>query len=285
MASRVEDDLKCPTCLEIFQDPVFLPCGHSFCRACVQQWWQEKRDGSCPACRKKCRSEDVPSNLALKNACETFKQASVESDNICILHQEERKLFCMDHQELACLNCTSTERHSGRTFCSINDNEMTKGHVKKLQESLQCAMKRQTEYKKIIDDWNEHATYTKKHRETAEIQIKKDFEEFRRFLQAEEAARLAALKDEKEQKSRRMQRRIDLLDNDIAALLATIRSTEEQLTSDPVPFMKNFQDAMNRIQRLPGRHERPRPGALLDEAKHVGNLKFRVWERMKELVS
>nr|XP_049577402.1 E3 ubiquitin-protein ligase TRIM35-like [Syngnathus scovelli] len=114
-----------------------------------------------------------------------------------------------------------------------------------------------------------------------ESKIKKDFEELCRLLQVEEEARLSAVREEEQEKSCRM-KKIEALSKDRAALSDAIRSAE-QVTSDPVFFIKNFQTAMIRIQKLP---EKPEllPGALLDKAKHVGNLKFDVWERMKEMV-
>ncbi|KAJ4943557.1 hypothetical protein JOQ06_006057 [Pogonophryne albipinna] len=42
MASRLEEDLCCSVCHDIFKDPVVLSCSHSFCRACLQSWWTEK---------------------------------------------------------------------------------------------------------------------------------------------------------------------------------------------------------------------------------------------------
>uniref|UniRef100_A0A3B3Z8N7 Zinc finger RING-type eukaryotic domain-containing protein n=1 Tax=Periophthalmus magnuspinnatus TaxID=409849 RepID=A0A3B3Z8N7_9GOBI len=36
MASRSEDDLTCPTCMNIFNNPVLLSCGHSSCSECLQ---------------------------------------------------------------------------------------------------------------------------------------------------------------------------------------------------------------------------------------------------------
>ncbi|XP_077407372.1 E3 ubiquitin-protein ligase TRIM35-like [Vanacampus margaritifer] len=282
MASRVEDDLKCPTCLEIFQDPVFLPCGHSLCCACVQQCWEQKGNRSCPVCRKKCRSKYPPPNLALRNACETFKQASMESDDICILHKQKLTLFCLDHQELVCLVCMDTKRHAGHTFRRIN--EVAKRHREKLQESLQGAKETLEDYKDAIDVCNEHARYVKVQRETAESKMKKDFEELCRFLKAEEEARLSAVRHEEEEKSRMMKEKIEILDKDMAAVSDVVRSAEEQLTSDPVAFMKNFKNAMSRIQKRSKPEDLPGE-ALLDEGKHVGDLKFRVWERMKEMVS
>ncbi|XP_077358393.1 E3 ubiquitin-protein ligase TRIM35-like [Festucalex cinctus] len=281
MATIVEDHLKCPSCLEIFKNPVTLPCGHSFCRACVQQWWNQKGDQTCPVCRTNFRSIDIPLNLALKNVCEAFSQASVRSD-ICKLHKEKTKLFCLDHQELVCLICRDAKIHTGHKFRPLD--EVHKDHKDKLQEGLKKAKKRLKDYKKKRDNCNEQATYIKVQRQQVENKIKKNFEELRRFLQAEEEARLSAVREEEQKKTRMMKEKIETLSRDMAALSDVIRSTEELLTSDPVSFLKNFQLAMIRIQKLPGK-PKLLPAALLDEVKHVGNLKFSVWERMKETIS
>ncbi|XP_077407387.1 tripartite motif-containing protein 75-like [Vanacampus margaritifer] len=262
MASLAEDHLQCPTCLEIFRDPVVLPCSHNFCRACVQQWWEQKGDRTCPVCRTEFRSIDVPLNLALKNICEAFSQASVESDDICSLHKEKLKLFCVDHQELVCHICRDSKIHAGHKFFPFI--EVHENHKDKLQDGLQDAKKRLKNYIETRDNCNEQATYIKVQREQAENKIKMDFEELHRFLQAEEEARLSAVREEEEEKSRMMKEKIQALSRDMAALSDEIRSTEEQLTSDPVSFMKNFKDAMTKIQKLP---DEPKllSGALLDE--------------------
>ncbi|XP_077406916.1 zinc finger protein RFP-like [Vanacampus margaritifer] len=266
MASLAEDHLQCPTCLEIFKDPVMLPCSHNFCRACVQQWWEQKGDRSCPVCRTEFRSLELPINLALKNICEVFSQASVESDDICSLHKEKLKLFCVDHQELVCLICKDAKIHAGHKFCPLI--EIHEDHKKKLQDGLQGAKKRLKDYTETRDNCNEQATYIKVQREQVENKIKMDFEELRRFLQAEEEARLSAVREEEEEKSRMMKEKIQALSRDMAALSDEIRSTEEQLTSDAVSFMKNFRTMMTKIKKLP---YKPKllSGAPLDEVKHL----------------
>ncbi|XP_057705185.1 E3 ubiquitin-protein ligase TRIM35-like [Corythoichthys intestinalis] len=281
MAERLEEHLQCPTCLDIFKDPVILPCSHNFCRACLQQW-KDAGERSCPVCWTKFGSMELPSNLTLKNLCEDLSRASVKSEDLCSLHEGKLQLFCLDHQELVCLVCRDAEIHIGHTFQPLD--EVVKGHHEELQRGLQKAKERLQDYNDCRENFNEQAEYIKVQRENVEGKIKKDFEELRRFLDVEEEARLAAVREEKKKKSQTMKEKMVALDRQMAALSNFIRSTEEQLASGNVSFMKKFKTAMSGIQELP---EKPHllPGGLLDEAKHVGNLKFKVWERMKETLA
>ncbi|KAJ4934900.1 hypothetical protein JOQ06_007681, partial [Pogonophryne albipinna] len=45
---------------------------HSFCKACLQNWWDGKEVKECPVCKRKSSRGEPPCNLALKNLCETF---------------------------------------------------------------------------------------------------------------------------------------------------------------------------------------------------------------------
>lgn len=45
-----ESSLECPLCLELLYDPVTLPCGHVFCKFCLERSMKEK--AICPMCRE-----------------------------------------------------------------------------------------------------------------------------------------------------------------------------------------------------------------------------------------
>ncbi|KAG7221442.1 hypothetical protein INR49_017211 [Caranx melampygus] len=47
-----EEQFTCSICLEVFVEPVSTPCGHSFCKACLQGYWNHSKKFSCPMCKK-----------------------------------------------------------------------------------------------------------------------------------------------------------------------------------------------------------------------------------------
>lgn len=136
--SMLEDELSCPVCCEIFKDPVVLKCSHSFCRACLQQFWIKKSKRECPVCRRKCLLTEPTVSLALKNVADTFLReqerrgaaagtgAGGSKDAVvvfvkCSTHEEALKLFCLDDFEVLCCVCHTSKKHQGHRVCPIEE--------------------------------------------------------------------------------------------------------------------------------------------------------------------
>lgn len=47
-----EEMFQCSICLDVFVDPVTIPCGHNFCMACVLEHWDSTNLCQCPMCQK-----------------------------------------------------------------------------------------------------------------------------------------------------------------------------------------------------------------------------------------
>lgn len=138
-SSMLEDELSCPVCCEIFREPVVLKCSHSFCRACLQQFWSKKKARrECPICRRKCSLTEPTVSLALKNVADTFlreqerrtaaaRPGSGSGEEVgaaeekCVAHEEVLKLFCMDDLEVMCCVCQTSKKHQGHNVCPLGE--------------------------------------------------------------------------------------------------------------------------------------------------------------------
>lgn len=112
-----EEQLLCPICLDLFNQPVSTPCGHNFCRDCIQSYWQCANLSQCPVCKQKFyRRPELKVNTFISEVASHFKK-SVEK-------REE--------------NETSTEGqssgHKGDVSCDVCIGK----RVKALKSCLDC---------------------------------------------------------------------------------------------------------------------------------------------------
>lgn len=100
------EDINCPVCFEIFKTPVLLSCSHSICKDCLQQFWKNRDTQDCPICRRTSSRDEPLCNLVLKNLCESITAESASgSEEVCSLHNEKLKLFCLDDKQPVCIVC------------------------------------------------------------------------------------------------------------------------------------------------------------------------------------
>ncbi|KAM9402478.1 E3 ubiquitin/ISG15 ligase TRIM25-like [Salvelinus alpinus] len=47
-----EEQFLCSVCLDVFTEPVSMPCGHNYCKACISGYWDTSDLCQCPMCKK-----------------------------------------------------------------------------------------------------------------------------------------------------------------------------------------------------------------------------------------
>ncbi|XP_059506493.1 E3 ubiquitin/ISG15 ligase TRIM25-like [Stegostoma tigrinum] len=81
----LEDELTCSVCLRVYQDPVTLPCQHSFCLNCIEGVWAQTagpRKFECPDCHRKFKHKPtLERNATLYNIVAKYKQTQSPADS------------------------------------------------------------------------------------------------------------------------------------------------------------------------------------------------------------
>ncbi|XP_061566223.1 E3 ubiquitin-protein ligase TRIM11 isoform X2 [Cololabis saira] len=74
-----EEQVHCSICLDVFTNPVSIPCGHNFCQGCILGYWKTSPLYQCPMCKKSFyKRPDISVNTVLREIAEQFKQIRVK---------------------------------------------------------------------------------------------------------------------------------------------------------------------------------------------------------------
>ncbi|XP_067896125.1 uncharacterized protein [Heterodontus francisci] len=96
-AKALEEELNCAVCLQMYQDPVALPCQHSFCLKCIEDVWTQAvdRDGfSCPQCHRKFNSKPSLERIIPTVTCDHCIDSQSPAVKTCLKCETS---FCCFH--------------------------------------------------------------------------------------------------------------------------------------------------------------------------------------------
>uniref|UniRef100_A0A8C2I514 E3 ubiquitin-protein ligase TRIM39-like n=1 Tax=Cyprinus carpio TaxID=7962 RepID=A0A8C2I514_CYPCA len=69
------EELQCSVCLDVFTNPVSTPCGHNFCKRCLNQCWNNSQNCYCPFCKETfSKRPDLKINTALRQVVQLFEE-------------------------------------------------------------------------------------------------------------------------------------------------------------------------------------------------------------------
>ncbi|KAI2666904.1 E3 ubiquitin-protein ligase TRIM35 [Labeo rohita] len=155
--------------------------------------------------------------------------------------------------------------------------------IDKLNAALKSLKEKLKHKENIKGEFEKTVKHIKSQAEHTERQIKQQFEKLHQFLRDEEEATITALREEEEQKKQMMKEKLEEINRHISALSHTIKDTEETMKASDVCFLKEFPVSMERVQISQPDPQTP-SGALIHVPCYLGNLPFRVWKKMQDIV-
>uniref|UniRef100_A0A672LW79 Tripartite motif-containing protein 16-like n=1 Tax=Sinocyclocheilus grahami TaxID=75366 RepID=A0A672LW79_SINGR len=148
------DDFLCAVCQDLLKDPVAIPCGHSYCKSCITDCWDQEdqmRVYSCPQCRQTFSPRPaLARNTMLVEVVEKLKKRKYSTDcyagagdvqcDVCTGRKYRAVKSCLVCQESYCQ--AHFERHE--EFHSRKPHKVTEA-TGRLQEMI-CQ-----KHKKILE--------------------------------------------------------------------------------------------------------------------------------------
>ncbi|KFP51061.1 Zinc finger protein RFP, partial [Cathartes aura] len=194
---NLQDEASCSICLELFQDPVSIHCGHSFCRACITRSWEGLTTNfCCPRCRETVPQQSLRPNWELANIIQVTKSLNLQpvrevegGENLCKEHQEALKLFCEDEERLICVVCDKSKVH--RNHSVVPMGEAAQEYKERIQTQLQFLKLEQKSLQYAVEDREDRVQrYTV---EAEKQKIVTEYKQLHKFLEKQESSLLAQL--------------------------------------------------------------------------------------------
>lgn len=172
-----EENFACPVCLETLKVPATIPCGHSYCLACIGSHWDKedsKGQYSCPQCRQMFSTRpSLAKNTLLVEAMDKLRANSLRQSSstappsmpiylevlpdtgprkgsmypqlptvdprLCPHHSRPLDLFCHEDKECVCELC-SQHGHKGHRLLKP-EVERIERQVCSLGYKMNCCQK------------------------------------------------------------------------------------------------------------------------------------------------
>uniref|UniRef100_A0A4W6DJ55 Uncharacterized protein n=1 Tax=Lates calcarifer TaxID=8187 RepID=A0A4W6DJ55_LATCA len=170
-----EDEFLCSICLDVFTDPVTTPCGHNYCKNCINQHWNTADQYLCPVCKKVFNTRpELHINTFISEMVAKFRKlnkstqqkASSSSSEMCTKHDKPLELFCKTDQTCVCMLCSVLD-HRTHEFVPVKEEyEGMKAELEKTEAEIQQRESRRSHK----GDGRE----TENHRETVDVTLDPD---------------------------------------------------------------------------------------------------------------
>uniref|UniRef100_A0A673GSW9 Uncharacterized protein n=1 Tax=Sinocyclocheilus rhinocerous TaxID=307959 RepID=A0A673GSW9_9TELE len=94
----LNEELQCSICLDVFTDPVTTPCGHNFCKTCLNKCWTITHTCFCPLCKETfSRRPAIKINTTLREVVQHFKEKLNQEESEQMIQNRMKKIQEIQH--------------------------------------------------------------------------------------------------------------------------------------------------------------------------------------------
>ncbi|CAM5158620.1 unnamed protein product [Eretmochelys imbricata] len=257
---EIQEETKCPICLEYLRDPVTVQCGHNFCQVCITQYcekWAELDSDPlcCPSCRARIPKGTLRKNCQLANIAEKIKELDFKpgKKNLCERHGKALDLFCDEHGEAVCVVCERSSEH--RTHPVLLLEEAAQKYKEKIQARLKTLREEREKLLGFKMTRERKRWEYQKQTQTERQKIVSEFHQLRQFLEEQEQLLLAHLGKRDEEIVRIQNENVSKLSEEISRLSELIGELEGKCQKPASEFLQDVRSTLSRCEK--GKFQQP----------------------------
>ncbi|KAH0619933.1 hypothetical protein JD844_014372 [Phrynosoma platyrhinos] len=279
-------ELSCVLCLELFKEPVILPCGHNFCKQCIESTW-EKKGVFCPECHANVPEQKYISNTALEKMADKIKTFHVGClQQKCIEHSEPLTLYWKPQEKLACFTCREAQMIHDQSTQFLLIPDAVQIYTEKL---LMLRIQLRSILVKLEVLKNAQEEKINNHKENKlqlQYHISLEFLKLHQFLHGKEKMLINQLKEESEILLQEMEGNLNKLQDRSQNAKDTLVCIQARLyQQNSAGFLKGIKAFLERMEQ---KTENSSLGELVTGTLSAGVFKgpihYSVWKEMKSIL-
>ncbi|XP_066565942.1 zinc-binding protein A33 [Amia ocellicauda] len=288
---RLRGDLTCPICAELFKKPVMLGCGHHFCLACIKRHWEAAKEGArCPQCDQRASTQALQATPLLDSVVARVRELGSQGEGTgkrkrgmyCETHDEKLKLFCQEDQVPICVVCGCSQQHKSHVIAPLD--EVLQEYKVKLQALGQQIHTELGAASQCLGKVEHRIAALKEDSQAIQLKIATEFAHMRALLDQEEEALKARVLEDEEEKRRTLESNRMHVKGEMIRLEQAARDMQGEAALCDSPA--RIKDLTVLLSRGDWAFKKPVSESVrLSVEEHVGPLQYRVWMRMKQLIS
>ncbi|XP_077173709.1 E3 ubiquitin-protein ligase TRIM69 [Paroedura picta] len=287
---EVEDftkELTCILCLDLFRDPTILPCGHNYCKLCIENIWLKKGHFVCPECQVKFTEKKYVENTALRKMVEKLKGCHVGAvQQTCIEHNEPMTLYWKPFKKLACFLCREAQKPKDQSAQFLLIPDAVQIYTEKLisfRIQLRSILR---ELEVLTNAQEEKISSHKENKLQLQYHIALEFLKLHQFLHGKEKTLIKQLKEEDESLLHEMETNLNRLQDQSQHAKDTLVNIQSRLYQQhSAMFLKDIQAFVEWLER---KTEMATPSELVSRTLSAGQFKgpmqYMVWKEMKSIL-
>ncbi|XP_048338052.1 E3 ubiquitin-protein ligase TRIM69 [Sphaerodactylus townsendi] len=281
-------ELTCILCVELFREPMILPCSHNFCKVCIENLCLRKGVIVCPECQGRFPDKSYMENTVLQRMVEKLQACHVMStQQRCTEHNEPVTLYWKPEGTLACFSCREAQKPEDQSTQFLLIPDAVQIYTEKL-------ISRRIQLRSILlkleilkNAQEEKISNHKENKLQLQYHISMEFLKLHQFLHGKEKMLIKQLKEESDILLQEMEANLNLLQDksqNTKDILGHIQSRLYQQNS--ASFLKEIQIFVDRVNK---KTEQSSQNELVSGSLSMGHFKgpvqYLVWKEMKSILS